>query len=156
MVGDVPAGQPPALELPPWRGRWSEDDPDAAFKAEVRAHQSADPLTTITNLSARTGIPVPALVRYVLVRWASAGSEALLQLGPHIVQRMQADVRAALDDGSGDAARDALVRLEGMLSWLLAPFEDPDAPDAQDDGGSASASSTSSRRMPSTNSTASR
>ena len=41
-----------------------------------RCTRRLDPLETLVPLSASTGIPVGALVRFVLARWASAGSES--------------------------------------------------------------------------------
>jgi hypothetical protein len=49
-----------------------------------------DPLEMLGPLSASTGIPVGALVRYVLARWASAGSESLLIAGPSSIERVSA------------------------------------------------------------------
>ena len=57
-----------SIELIPWNGSWSDDDPDANFKADVALFTMLDPLETLRPLSAATGIPVGALVRYVLAR----------------------------------------------------------------------------------------
>jgi hypothetical protein len=111
------------VELPAWRGTWDDDDPDANFKAEVAAYQAADPLHTITNLAARTGIPVEALVRYVLARWASAGSEGLLDIGPHMARRLHAVAEGAAG-GSDQERLAAFEQLRQMLSWLVVPLGD--------------------------------
>ncbi len=122
-----PAPDLPALDLPAWRGSWDDDDPDANFKAEVAAYQAADPLTTIAVLSRRCDIPVPALVRYVLARWASAGSEGLLELGPQLARRLHAIAAAAAADGGVDARLAAFEQLHQMLSWLVVPLQvEPD------------------------------
>ena len=91
------------IRLEKWEGPWPPDDPDANFKAEVALWQVADPLATLRALGAALGIPVGALCRYVLARWAAGGSEGLMELGPSTVGRMwEACVRAE-DDGT-DAA----------------------------------------------------
>lgn len=117
----------PIVELTPWTGAWSADDPDANFKADVAAHSHLDPLQTLNRLSRSTGIPVGALVRYVLSRWATAGSGGLLEIGPTMVHRLWAPVAEAesLDDDSERLA--AYHQLREMLSWLRFPLEHPDA-----------------------------
>ena len=70
------------LTLAGWTGPWPEDDKDANLKADIAAHAHLDPLSTITNLSTNVDVPVGAIVHYVLCRWASEGSSALLELGP--------------------------------------------------------------------------
>ena len=71
----------PTVTLVAWEGPWADDDPDANFKQDIALYAKVDPLSTIANLAANTGIPVGAIVRYVLARWASAGSESLLAAG---------------------------------------------------------------------------
>ncbi len=117
------SGDRSVVRLEPWTGPWPDDDPDANFKAEVAVYQAADPLHTISNLTARTGIPVEALVRYVLARWASAGSEGLLEIGPHMAQRLH----AVADAAAGGSEQDKLAayeQLRQMLSWLVVPLDD--------------------------------
>jgi hypothetical protein len=108
----------------PWRGEWPPDDPDANFKRDVAERTRVDPLETLATLSANTGIPTDALARYVLARWASEGSDALLALGPTTVERMWrvvADAEAA----DTDAARlEAYEVLRQMVSWLRAPLQE--------------------------------
>ncbi len=115
------------LTLEPLAGPWPDDDPHANFKQEVATVGLADPLQTFTALSAETGIPVGALVRYVMAKWAAEGSEALLAVGPRVVQRLAgyaADVRVATDDAARDAALD---RLLGLVDWLALPLAAADA-----------------------------
>ena len=117
-------GDDPHLSLERWRGSWPEDDPDANFKAEVVAYGRLDPLQTLQGLASRTGIPVGALARYVLARFATTGSEGLLHLGGATVERMWATCQAA-EAAATDAARlDAYRVLRGMLSWLRVPLDD--------------------------------
>jgi hypothetical protein len=48
----------------------------------------ADPMPTFRNLSKNTGIPVDQLVHYALVRWASAGAEALMAIAPEALAQL--------------------------------------------------------------------
>lgn len=113
----------PLVRLERWRGPWPNDDPDANFKADVALYSLLDPLRTLQVLSDRTGIPVGALCRYVLARWASGGSEGLLELGPSTVGRMW-DACANAEAAGTDLARlQAYEQLRQMLAWLQAGVE---------------------------------
>jgi len=116
----APKNAEPTLRLERWTGPWEADDPDANFKADVALYSLVDPLETLAGLSERTGIPVGALARYVIARWASGGSEGLLEIGPFTVARMcEACDRA--ESADSDAARlEAYHQLRQMLSWLSA------------------------------------
>jgi Family of unknown function (DUF6027) len=114
----------PSIELIRWAGPWADDDPDANFKADVALYTMLDPLETLGTLSNSTGIPVGALVRYVLARWASAGSEALLSAGPSIVERMWATFEEAEQTDSDEARLAAYDVVRQMVSWLRAPLDD--------------------------------
>src|SRR5438552_17058714 len=92
------------MDLPPYRDTWPPDDPHANFKAEVANYTTADPLPTLQRLSAGTGIPVESLIRYVLVKWAASGSEAMLAMGP-IVFRQMRDILERAESNGGDVAR---------------------------------------------------
>jgi hypothetical protein len=106
------------VDLKPYRDTWASDDRHANFKAEVACYTAADPLPTLENLSKGTGIPVECLIRYVLVKWAASGSEALMAMGPIVFRQMQAHVEAAEADG-GDAAKlRAYQALKEMVGWL--------------------------------------
>ena len=74
---------------------WEDDDPDANFKADVALYAHVDPMTTISRLAGALDIPEGAVVRYVLAKWASAGSGGLLELGPSMVHRLWAPVEAS-------------------------------------------------------------
>lgn len=123
LVAFAPArGGPPMVVLTPWTGPWAEDDPDANFKADVAVYAHADPLETLRGMSANVGIPVGALARYVLARWATEGTGGLLELGPRMVERLWAAVEAAEADGSDEARLAAYDTLRQMLSWLRTPL----------------------------------
>jgi hypothetical protein len=113
----------PSVQLIRWDGPWAADDPDANFKADVALYTKLDPLTTLSMLSANTGIPVGALVRYVLARWASAGSEALLAAGPSVVERMWSAIETAEAAGTDEARLETYEVLRQMISWLRVPLE---------------------------------
>lgn len=114
-----------ALGLAPYAGPWENDDPDANFKREVAEYSRNDPLPTLRRLSANTGIPVGALARYALVKWAAEGHEALLALGPRTVGRMWEHVEHAEEAGTDAARLDAYEQLKAMVSWLRVPLEPP-------------------------------
>lgn len=113
-----------AIVLEAYAGTWDADDPDANFKREVAEYTRVDPLETLTALSAGTGIPVGALVRYVLVKWAAEGSEALLALGPRTVERLWGVVTEAEATGTDEARLAAYDVLRQMVSWLRAPLDE--------------------------------
>ena len=112
------------MELQRYEGPWNDDDPDANFKAQVAEYSRNDPLPTLETLSRNTGIPVGALARYILVRGAAEGSEALLALGPQTVRRMERIAAEAEADGSDEAKLRAFDTLRSMLSWLRVPLDE--------------------------------
>ncbi len=116
----------PVVRLTPWTGPWDSDDPDANFKADVATYSLADPLSTIGNVASNVGIPVGALVRYVLAKWASGGAEGLLELGPSTVERMRDVVAAAEDAGTDEARLEAYATLSAMVGWLSHGVDSPE------------------------------
>jgi hypothetical protein len=106
------------MELYPYRDTWDDDDPHANFKAEVAAHTVMDPLPTLENLSRATGVPVPCLVRYVLVKYAASGADALLDMGPIVLKQMQQHVERAEAEGTVEARLEAYEALRQMIAWL--------------------------------------
>jgi hypothetical protein len=113
---------PPTVVLEPWFGPWDADDPDANFKADVAIYSRLDPLTTVTALSEHMGIPVGAVVRYVLARYATGGSGGLLELGPSMVHRLWAPVADAEEADTTAARLAAYDQLRQMLAWLRLPL----------------------------------
>jgi hypothetical protein len=116
------------LRLEPWSGDWADDDPDAAFKAEVAQLSQLDPTQTLEGMSRALGIPPGAIARYVLARWASEGSAGLMEIGPSMVQRLWAPIAQAEAAGDDTARLAAYAQLRGLLSWLRAPLDKPDQP----------------------------
>ncbi len=80
-----------------------------AFAETVFASRLVDPLPTFEVLSRSTGVPVDDLVHHALVRWASAGSEALMATPPAILR----DLLAAREREDWDA-------VAGIVDWLAA------------------------------------
>ena len=115
----------PTVQLLRWNGPWSDHDPDANFKAEVADYCRLDPLLTLQGMSDDLDIPIGALARYVLARWATAGSGGLLELGPNMVHRLWEPVARAEAAGTDDARLAAYAELRALLSWLKVPLEDP-------------------------------
>ncbi|HEY1830577.1 MAG TPA: DUF6027 family protein [Acidimicrobiales bacterium] len=118
---------PRSVELIAWTGPWSEDDPDANFKGDVALYAHVDPMQTIDNLAKAIGIPAGAVVRYILAKWATAGSGGLLELGPTMIHRLWEPVEQAEQAGTDVARLEAYEQLRQMLSWLRLPLTDPDA-----------------------------
>ena len=70
---------------------------------------AVDPLPTFERLSQVTGVPVDTLVHFALVRWASAGAEALLAVEPQVLR----DLIAA-------RGREDWATVAGIIDWLEA------------------------------------
>ncbi|HEY5816375.1 MAG TPA: DUF6027 family protein [Solirubrobacterales bacterium] len=80
-----------------------------AFAREVEVSKAQDPMATFAALAETTGIAVDDLVHYALVRWAAAGSEALMATEPQALR----DLKAARDNEDWD-------RVAGIVDWLAA------------------------------------
>ncbi len=112
------------IHVAPWAGEWTDDDRDANFKSDIALYAHADPLLTLANLGEAIGVPVGGLVHYVLARWASAGSAALLEIGPSMINRMWEQVETADTADTDEARLAAYDALKQMLSWLRLPLQD--------------------------------
>lgn len=117
----------PVVRLEPWTGPWPDDDPDANFKADVALYALTDPLETIQRLSENLDVPVGALCRYVLAKWATGGSGGLLELGPTMIRRLDAVCQEAEAAGTDAARLVAYEQLGAMVAWLRLPLDQPDA-----------------------------
>lgn len=106
------------VEFRPYRDTWPADDPHANFKSEVAAYTSADPIPTLTNLSRGTGIPLECLIRYVLVKYAASGADALLAMRPLVLRQMEEHVARAEQESTEAAKLRAYEALKSMIAWL--------------------------------------
>jgi uncharacterized protein DUF6027 len=116
---------PRAIVLEPYQATWPPDDPNADFRSKVAEYSRLDPLPTLENLSKSTGIPVGSLARFVLVRYCTSGSDALLEMGPRVVRQMDEIIKRA-EAANTDASRiDAYLALQTIVSWLIVPLDNP-------------------------------
>ncbi|WP_234377079.1 DUF6027 family protein [Streptomyces sp. TP-A0356] len=122
------------VRLRRWRGTWPKDDPHANFKSDVVGYGLLDPLLTLRGMSRNLDIPVGAIARYVLARWATGGSGGLLEIGPVMVHRLWEPVARAESAGTDEERLAAYHQLRQMLSWLKLPLDNPDLypPQAED------------------------
>ena len=111
--------------LESYEGSWPDDDPDAGFRSMVKEYSRLDPLATLENLSRSKGIPLGALVRFVLARYSASGAEALLEMGPRVVRQMADVVERAESEGTDRARLEAYRALKAFVSWLNVPIVDP-------------------------------
>src|SRR5258708_36935295 len=100
------------MELRRYTDQWSEDDRHANFKSEVACYTAADPMPTLHNLSRGTGIPVECLARYVLVKYAASGSDALLGMDPIVFRQMRRQVETEETEGTADGGVGAYEALK--------------------------------------------
>ena len=112
------------LERFDWQ--WDETDKDANFKQELATYSRVDPMPTIETMSRNLGIPVGAIVLYILARWASSGSASLLEVGPRVVRQMADIVAEAESAGDSEAKLQAYEKLAQIISWLNVPLADSD------------------------------
>jgi hypothetical protein len=75
----------------------------------VAASRLQDPRPTFERLSEEVDVPVEDLMHHALVRWVSAGSEALLAVDPCVLQ----DLVAARE-------REDWAAVAGIIDWLSA------------------------------------
>jgi Family of unknown function (DUF6027) len=120
----MPSGQ--SILLEPYEGSWPPDDRDAGFRRMVAEYSRIDPLPTLEVLSRNKRIPVGALARFVLARYCTSGSDALLEMGPRVVRQMDGIVREAEAVNTDEARLKAYAALKAIVSWLQVPLDDPE------------------------------
>jgi hypothetical protein len=64
-------------------------------------------MPTFRALSQDTGLPVDALVHLALVRWASAGAEALMSVEPQVLNELVVARR-----------QEDWLKVAGIIDWL--------------------------------------
>jgi hypothetical protein len=79
------------------------------FVAQVEASRPVDPMPTLRRLAQSAGISVDELVHHALVRWVSAGSEALMAIEPPVLREL-IDARR----------REDWTKVGGIIDWLEA------------------------------------
>jgi hypothetical protein len=79
------------------------------FARQAELSLIVDPMPTFQNLSRSTGVPIDTLVHHALVRWVSAGSEALMAIEPQ-----------ALRDLIDARKREDWAAVAGIIDWLEA------------------------------------
>lgn len=79
------------------------------FARQVELSRAVDPMPTFANLSRNTGVPVEDLVHHALVRWASAGAEALMSTPPQALRELIAA-----------REREDWAAVAGIIDWLEA------------------------------------
>jgi hypothetical protein len=112
--------------LEPYEATWPPDDPDAGFRRLVAEYSRIDPLPTLEVLSRNKRIPLGALARFVLARYCTSGSDALLEMGPRVVRQMDGIVRETEAAGTDEARLKAYGALKAIVSWLQVPLDDPE------------------------------
>jgi hypothetical protein len=117
----------PEVRLERFVGEILPDDPFAGLKADVAAYSHLDPLETLRGLAEASGVPVGALARYVLARWAAGGSEGLLELGTSGVDHLWRAVEGAEATGTDAARLEAWTVVRDVVRWLRAGAEQPPA-----------------------------
>jgi hypothetical protein len=114
------------IRLQAYEGTWPPDDPDAEFRRIVGEYSRIDPVPTLEVLSRHKRIPVGALARFILARYCTSGSDALLEMGPRVVRQMGDIVAQAETEGTDEARLRAYAALCAIISWLRVPLDDPD------------------------------
>ncbi|MEA2268210.1 MAG: hypothetical protein QOC64_820 [Solirubrobacteraceae bacterium] len=87
------------------------------FARQTELSRAVDPMPTFVALSAETGVPVDALVHHALVRWATAGAEALMAVEPQVLRELIAARR-----------REDWAAVAGIVDWLEAGLDGPAPP----------------------------
>ena len=113
------------ITLETYRTPFSAGDKDANFKHDVATYSLLDPMPPLDRMSRNLDIPVGALARYVLARWTTSGSDALLEVGPLVVHQMEALIDQAEQEATDDARLKAYDGLRQIVSWLSIPLDDP-------------------------------
>ena len=113
------------VTLDTYRTAFSSDDKDANFKRDVATYSRLDPMPALDRMSRNLDIPVGALVRYVLARWTTSGSDALLEVGPLVVRQMGALIEKGEEAATDEARLEAYDGLRQIVSWLSIPLDNP-------------------------------
>ena len=108
----------PTLRLQSFTGPMDDVDPNASFKREVTYYSDVDPIPTLESMSKQMQIPVGAIARYILVKWATSGNEGIMEIGPRVIRQMADIVEEAERHASGEARLRAYDKLSHIISLL--------------------------------------
>ena len=108
----------PIVELQPFSGQFDDSDSDATFKREVTFYSAIDPMPTLEAMSEQMDIPIGALARYVLARWATSGSEGIMEIGPRVIHQMAEIVGESEAQDSQAARLQAYEKIMSIILWL--------------------------------------
>ena len=114
------------VTLRPYISTWPDDDPDAGFRTMVAEYSGLDGLAALRVLSHNKGIPLGALVAFIVGHYSASGSAALLEIGPRVIGQMDSIVQAAESADTDEARLQAYKSLKAIVSWLKVPLENPD------------------------------
>lgn len=121
------SGAEPVVRLVRWQPEIPGDDPDAGYKHAVAGSALVDPVATLREAARNLGVPLGALARHVLAEWASAGSAALLQAGPDVVEELARAADAVDAAPQGYARDEAWTALRGRIQWLAHGVRAPES-----------------------------
>ena len=108
-----------------------ETDKDVNFKSDVALYTMSDPMPAIERISRNLSIPVGSIVKYILCKWTMSGSDALLEVGPDMVNKMTQIFEDAEYTGTDTSKLEAYESLRAIVSWLRVPLDDPNYRDVQ-------------------------
>tara|TARA_B100000745_G_scaffold257756_1_gene180793 strand:- start:9 stop:386 length:378 start_codon:yes stop_codon:yes gene_type:complete len=105
---------------------WDVDatDKDANFKNDVALYTMSDPMPAIDRISRNLSIPVGSIVKYILCKWTMSGSDALIEVGPDMVNKMTEIFEDAESKGTDKAKLEAYESVRAIVSWLRVPLDD--------------------------------
>jgi hypothetical protein len=83
--------------------------PDQNYIDAVKASVTIDPMPTIRKLAENTGLKSEEIMHYILVQWATSGSEALMSTTPLALRQLKE---------AADASDTEQVK--GIVRWMLA------------------------------------
>lgn len=84
-------------------------DEHELFRQTVRASSLQDPMPTLRALGGAVGLTIEEIIHHALVRWVSAGSEALMTISS-----------LALEDLIDGRKREDWKSVAGIIDWLEA------------------------------------
>ena len=86
----------------------TQNNPHQHYIDAVKEAALIDPMPTVRNLAENVGLTPEEVMHYILVQWATSGSEALMSTTPLALRQLQEAAKA------GD-----VEKVQGMVNWLL-------------------------------------